>query len=109
MNNTGDSPRDEQQSANMTTDYRALLLTTRPLIVTEHTLLSWRGGELYRSGFGMSLGTGDWSPESTLSRGEVIRSHEPGPGIAQDEELATTLEEAGICSPLQIRICIGMS
>jgi len=109
MDNTGDSASDEQQSANMTTGYGALLAMTRPLVVTEHTLPSWRGGEICRSGFGVSAGTGDLCPESTLSRGEVLRSDESGLGIADDEELATALEEAGTCSGLQLRICLGMS
>lgn len=109
MSNTGDSPRDKQQLADMTTEYGALLTMTRPHIVTEHSLPSWRGGEVYRSGFGISPGPGDRCPESTLSIGEVIRSHEPGLGIADDEELDTTWDEMGTCPALQMRICIGMS
>jgi hypothetical protein len=109
MNNTDNSPSEEQQLANIATEYGILLSITRPLIVTEHSLPSWRGGEICRSGFGISPGPGDQCPESILSRGEVFRSDESGPGIADDEEHAKTAEEAGTGSPLQIRICIGMS
>jgi hypothetical protein len=129
MNNTDNSSSDEQQSATIPTDYRALLAMTRPLVIAEHTLSSWRGGEMYRSGFGTSPGQGDWRAESTLRRGEILRSEDAGHGTTNDEELATTseqaetssLSEAEDCaaecisallrsdSNLQIRICIGMS
>jgi hypothetical protein len=109
MSNTGDSPRDKQQLADMMTDYRALLAMTRPHIVTEHSLPAWRGGEAYRSGFGISPRPGDRRPEATLSRGEVFRSDESDLGFAHDEELDTTWDEMGTRSALQMRICIGMS
>ena len=109
MSNTGDSPKKKQQLADMTTDYRALLTMTRPLIVTEHSLASWRGGEVYRSGFGVSPGPGDWCPESALGRGEVFRSDDPGLGIADDGELAAVWEETPTRPALQMRICIGLS
>ena len=110
MNNTDNYPGDEQQPANIVTDYRALLSVTRPLVVAEHSLASWRGGQIWRSDFGVSPGAGDQCPEYVLARGEVFRSDEPGMGAADDEEeLARTPEEARAGSPLQIRICIGMS
>jgi len=109
MSSTGDSPRDKQQLADMTADYRALLTMTRPLMVTERTLPAWRGGEVYRSGFGISLGPGDRCPESTLTRGEIFRSDEPGRGMAHDEERAVASDEMETGSALQMRICIGMS
>ena len=129
MSNKDNPPNDEEQLATIPTDYRALLAMTRPLVIAEHTLASWRGGELCRSGFGIPLEPGYWRAESTLRRGEIFRSDESGLGIREDEELATTLEEAGISSApevedaavesisalrrrdsrLQIRICLGMS
>jgi hypothetical protein len=109
MSNAGDSPRDKQQLADTMMDYRALLTITRPLIVTEHSLALWRGGEVYRSGFGISPEPGDRCPESALSRGEVFRSDEPGPDIADKEKLPAVWEEAGTRPTLQMRICIGMS
>jgi hypothetical protein len=109
MNNTDNSSGDDQQSADVTTDYRALLTMTRPHVVTEHSLPAWRGGEIWRAGFGISPGPRDWCPESILSRGEVLRLGGSGPGTGDDQELATTYEEAGTYSSLQIRICIGMS
>ena len=129
MSNTDNPPNDEEQLAVIPTDYRALLAMTRPLVIAEHTLPSWRGGEICRSGFGIPLEPGDWRGELALKRGEIFRSDESGLGIAEDEELATTPEEAGTSSApevedkrtkarstlpqtdsnLQIRICLGMS
>jgi hypothetical protein len=109
MSSTGESPKDKQQLADMMTDYHALLTATRPHIVTEDSLQSWRGGEVYRSGFGISPRPGDRRPESALSRGEVCRLDESGCGIADDEELAVVWDEAGTRPPLQLRICVGMS
>jgi len=129
MSNTDNPTNDEEQLATIPTDYRALLAMTRPLVIAEHTLPSWRGGEICRSGFGIPLEPGDWRAESTLRRGEIFRSDESGLGITEDEELATTPEEAGTSSApevedkrtkarsalpqtdsnLQIRICLGMS
>ena len=109
MSNTGDSPRDKQQLADMMMDYGALLTITRPLIVTERSLPLWRGGEVYRSGFGISARPGARRPESTLSTGEVLWSDASGPGIPNGEEFAAVWDEAGTEPPLQMRICIGMS
>ena len=109
MSDTGDSRKDKQQLADMTTDYRALLAVTRPLVVTEHTLPAWRGGEVYRSGFGISPGPDDGCPESILSLGELFRSDELGPGITHDEGFSADREQARARPALQLRICIGLS
>jgi len=129
MNNTDNPLNDEEQLATIPTDYRALLAMTRPLVIAEHTLPSWRGGQICRSGLGIRIEPGDWRGELALKRGEILRSDESGLGIAEDEELATTPEEAGTSpapevedaaaafifaprprdSNLQIRICLGMS
>jgi len=129
MSNKDNPPNDEEQLAVIPTDYRALLAMTRPLVIAEHTLPSWRGGEICRSGFGIPLEPGDWRGELALKRGEILRSDESGLGITEDEELATTPEQAGTSSApevedkrtkarstlpqtdsnLQIRICLGMS
>jgi len=129
MSNTNDPARDEEQLAAIPTDYRGLLAMTRPLVIEEHTLPSWRGGEICRSGFGISPEPGHWCAELTLRRGDIFGSDESELGIAEDEELATTMEEAGTGSAppvenaaarstsalrrgdsnLQIRICLGMS
>ena len=109
MNETDNSPGDEQQPGNTSIDYATLLSMTRPLFVTEHSLPLWRGGEICRSGFGISPEPADRYPESTLSRGEVLQSGEPGLGIAGDEELVAVWEQAGTRPALQMRICIGLS
>ena len=129
MSNTDNPANDEEQLATIPTDYRALLAMTRPLVIAEHTLASWRGGEICRSGFGIPLEPGDWRGELALKRGEIFHSDESELGLAEDEKLATTTEEAGTSSApqvedaavesisplrhsdsnLQIRICLGMS
>jgi len=129
MSNTDNPTNDEEQLTTIPTDYRALLAMTRPLVIAEHTLVSWRGGQICRSGLGIRIEPEDWRAESTLGRGEILRSYESGLGIAKDEELAATMEEAGTSSApevedaaaesmsalrrrdsnLQIRICLGMS
>jgi len=129
MSNTNNPPIDEEQFATIPTNYRALLAMTRPLLIAGHSLAAWRGGQICRSGLGIRIEPGDWRAESTLRRGEIFRSDESGLGIAEDEELATTPEEAGTSSApevedaavesisalrrrdssLQIRICLGMS
>ena len=129
MSNKDNPPNDEEQLAVIPTNYRALLAMTRPLVIAEHTLASWRGGQICRSGFGIPLEPGYWRAESTLRRGEIFHSDESELGLAEDEKLATTTEEAGTSSApevedaaaesmsalrrrdsnLQIRICLGMS
>lgn len=129
MSNREQPADDKEQLTTAPADYRALLAVTRPLVIGERTLPSWRGGEIYRSGFETSLDPGDPRTEFTLRKGEIFPSDESGLGIAEDEELATTTEEAGtryalevedaaaesisalrrMNSNLQIRICLGMS
>lgn len=102
MSNTDNPGSHEEQLAIMLTDYRALLAMTRPLVIAEHSLPSWRGGEIGRSGSGISPQPGDWRAESTMRRGEIFRSDEPGLGTADDEELATTTEEAARSSAPEV-------
>ena len=113
MNNTNNPTDDEEQLATIPTDYQALLAMTRPLVIAEDTLPSWRGGEICRSGFGASSGSEDWRAEFALRRGEILRSHESGSGIAEDEELAAAAGAVPTQRPsssnMQIRICLGMS
>ena len=118
MSNTNDPPRDEEQLAAIPTDYRTLLAMTRPLVIEEHTLLSWRGGEICRSGFGISPEPGHWRAEFTLRRGEISRSDKSEVGTADDKDGATGYQNAAAESVpalrgrdpnMQIRICLGMS
>ena len=118
MNNTDNPTNDEEQLGTIPTDYRALLAMTRPLVIADHTLPSWRGGEICRLGFGISPGSGDGRAESTLRRGEIFRSDKSEVGTTEDEGRATGYEDAAAESisalrrrdpNLQIRICLGMS
>ena len=129
MSNTGNPPDDEQQLPTIPTDYGALLAMTRPLVVAEHTLRSWRGGEICRLDFGIPLMSPNCHVESTLRTGEIVHLDELASEIAGDEGRATEEKEAGTSSAegvedepaearsalphtdsnLQIRIYIGMS
>jgi hypothetical protein len=118
MSNTNNPARNEEQLATIPTDYRALLAMTRPLVIEEHTLPSWRGGEICRSGFGISREPRDWRADFTLKRGEIFRSDKSEVRTTEDEGRATGYEDAapesisglGRRDPnMQIRICLGMS
>ena len=129
MRNTDNPGNRREQLATILTDYRALLAMTRPLVIAEHSLPSWRGGETGRSGFGIFPEPADWRAEYTVRRGEIFRSDEAGPGMTENEEPITTAEEAaGSCatevedaamksvpplgrrnSELRIRVYLGMS
>jgi hypothetical protein len=99
MNNTDNPTNDEEQSATIPTDYRALLAMTRPLVIAEHTLPSWRGGEICRSGFGIPLIPAHCRVESTLKRGEIVYPDKSALGTTEDEGWTTSNEEA-VTSPV---------
>lgn len=74
MNNIDDSASYEEQLAYVPMHYHALLLITRPLVITEDTPLSFREEEISRSGFGISPKPAGWRHKFTMRRGEIIRS-----------------------------------
>ena len=98
MNNTDDSASDEEQLATVPMHYAALLAMTRPLVITEYTSLSLRGGEIFRSGFGISPEPADWREDFTLRRGEFLRPGLSGPRMGGDEIVATRGESVGTSS-----------
>jgi len=104
MNNTDDSASDEEQLAAVSMNYSALMAMTHPLIITEDTLLSLRGGAIFRSGFGILLETADRRAEFALRRGEILC---PGGGCDVAWESIFALGETG--SNLKLRIHLGMS
>ncbi len=104
MNNTDDSASDEEQLAAVPIDYSALLAMTRPLIMTEDTLLSLQGGEIFRSGLGRSPEPVDRRAEFALRRGEIFC---PGGGCDVAWESIFAPDETG--SNLKFRIYLGMS
>ncbi len=104
MNNTDDSDSDEEQLSPLPMHYGALLAMTRPLVITEDTLLSLRGEEIPRSGFGSSPEPADWRADSTLRRGEVLCA-EGECDVAQESVSAS--DQTG--SNLALRIYLGMS
>lgn len=129
MKDTDDCPDNEEQLTTIPADYLALLAMTRPLVVAEHSLMSWRGGEICRSGFGIPLEPEDWRAEFAVRRGEIVHRDRSALQITGDEGLATRVEEATTDSApeiehaaarlrppaprtdsnLQIRIYLGMS
>jgi hypothetical protein len=104
MNNTDDSANDEEQLATVPMDYSALLAMTQPLVITEDTILSLRGGEVFRLGFGILLEPADRRAEFVLRRGEIL-CPEGECDVARESIFA--LGETG--SNLKLRIYLGMS
>ena len=104
MNNTDDSASDEEQLAAVPMNYSVLLAMTRPLVITEDALLSLRGGEIFRLGFGISLEPADRRTGFALRRGEILC---PGDGCDVAWESIFALGETG--SNLKLRIHLGMS
>jgi hypothetical protein len=124
MSNREQPADDKEQPTTAPADYRVLLAVTRPLVIAEHSLPSWRGGEICRSGFGIWPEQVDRRAQSVLRRGEILRSGNSGPGIkrARNAEAGTSSgSEVGDStaqsksalpqtdSNLQIRIYLGMS
>jgi hypothetical protein len=129
MSMEDNSPGDEPQLATVPTHYLALLAMTRPLVIREHTLPFWRGGQTCRLDLRIPRGSGNWRAEWTLRKGEILRPGRSELEMAGDKDLATTREEDGASfslkaqdaeteyeyrlaensSNLQIRIYLGMS
>jgi hypothetical protein len=104
MNNTDDSASDEEQLATVPMDYSALLAMTRPLVITEDALLSLRGGEVFRLGFGISPEPAGRRAEFDPRRGEILC---PGGECDVARESIFALGEKG--PNLKLRIHLGMS
>jgi len=104
MNNTDDSASDEEQLASVPMDYSDLMAMTRPLVITEDALLSLRGGEVFRLGFGISPEPDDRRAEFALRRGEILC---PKGECDVARESIFALGETG--SNLKLRIYLGMS
>jgi hypothetical protein len=107
MNNTDDSPNDEEQLTNVPMYYSALLEMTRPLVITRQTSRSL-GAPIFEDK-AISLKASDWWVEFALRKGEIICDDLPT-GRGQSEEGSTTtpaLPQRG--SDLRIRIHLGMS
>jgi len=104
MNNTDDSASDEEQLATVPMDYSALLAMTRPLVITEDTLLSLRGEGVFRLGFGISPEPAGRRAEFALRRGEILC---PEGECDVARESISALGET--VSNLKLRIYLGMS
>lgn len=107
MKDTNDSPNDKDQLTALISDYRALLETTRPLVIAKSRASSARLS-IYRDQSG-SLETGDCYAEFVLKRGEIIDPDFPGQRIIDDEGPVTAAALSRTSSDLTIKIYIGMS
>jgi hypothetical protein len=104
MNNTDDSANDEEQLATVPMDYSALMAITRPLVITEDAILSLRGEEVFRLGFGISPEPADLRAEFALRIGEILCL---GGECDVARESIFALGKKG--SNLKLRIHLGMS
>jgi len=104
MSNTDDSASHEEQLASMPMDYSALLAITCPLVITDDTLLSLRGGMVFRSGFEILSEPADRRAEFALRIGEILC---PGSEYDIARESIFALGKKG--SNLKLRIHLGMS
>jgi hypothetical protein len=104
MNNKDNSANDEEQLATVPMDYSDLMAMTRPLVITEDALLSLRGDEVFRLGFGISPKPADRRAEFALRIGEILC---PGDECDVARESISALGEIG--SNLKLRIHLGMS
>jgi hypothetical protein len=107
MNDTNDSPKDEEQLMTPVSDYRALLETTRPLVIAKSRVSSARLS-IYRDQ-ATSLETGDCYAEFVLKRGEIVDPDFPGQTIMDDEGPVKAAALSHTSSNLTIKIHIGMS
>jgi len=104
MNNTDDSASDEEQLATVPMDYITLLAITRPLLITEDTLLSLRGEEVFRLSFGISPEPADRRAEFALRRGEILY-----PEGVSDVARESIFALGETVSNLKFRIYLGAS
>ena len=107
MSNTDDSASDEEQLATVPMDYRTLLATTRPLVITQQTSRSL-GVPIYEDK-AISLEATDWWVEFALRKGEIICGDLPIGRMGGEEGLTTTTALPQRGSGLRIRIHLGMS
>ena len=107
MKNADDSPGDGDQSIAPVTNYRTLLETTRPLVITKNTAPSPQPS-VYRDQ-PVSLEAGGCHGESVLKRGEIVSPDPSGQTVAGDRGPAAAIDLPLASSKMRIRIYIGMS
>lgn len=107
MKNTQDPSNDKQKPTTPPKDYRALLETTRPLVIVRLTRLSSRV-PIYGDQ-ATSLETDDCDGESVLKRGEIVCPDLSEQTLTGDEDPAGMAALHRNSSDLRIRIYIGMS
>lgn len=108
MRNTNDPADDGEQLATPASSYRALLETTRPLVITKNTIALPSQPWIHRDQ-PTSLEAGHCHGESVLKRGEIICPDLSGQTVTSDESLVAMIDLPLTSSRLRIRIYIGMS
>ena len=101
------SAADGDQPIAPVTDYRTLLETTRPLVITKNTAPPPQPS-VYRDQ-PVSLEAGGCHGESILKRGELISPDPSGQTATGDQGPAAAVDLPLTSSKLKIRIYIGMS
>ena len=107
MQNKDDSAGDADQPIAPVTDYRTLLETTRPLVITKNTTPPSQQS-IYRDQ-PVSLEASGCHGESLLKRGEIVCSDPSGQTVTGDQGPAAVVDLPLASSKMRIRIYIGMS
>ena len=107
MQNKDDSAGDGDQAIAPVTDYRTLLETTRPLVITKNTAPPPQPS-IYRDQ-PESLEAGGCHGESILKRGEIVYPDQSGQTAKSDQGPAAAVDLPLTSSRLRIRIYVGMS
>ena len=107
MKDANDFLSDEDLLMALISDYRALLETTRPLVIAKSRASSARLS-IYRDQ-ATSLETNDCYAEFILKRGEIIDADFPWLRIVDDEGPVTAAALSRTSSNLTIKIHVGMS
>lgn len=107
MKNTNDPADDGDQPIAPVTDYRTLLETTRPLVITKNTAPPSQQS-IYRDQ-PVSLEAGGCHGESVLKRGEIVCPDPSGQAATGDRRPGAAIDLPLTSSKLRIRIYIGMS
>jgi hypothetical protein len=107
MKNTNDPADDGDQPIAPVTDYRTLLETTRPLVITKNTAPPSQQS-IYRDQ-PVSLEAGSCQGESVLKRGEIVCPDPSGQTATGDQRPGAAVDLPLATSKMRIRIYIGMS
>jgi hypothetical protein len=107
MNNPNDPADDGDQLETQVRDYRTLLKQTRPLVISDNTMLPLQS-PIHRDQ-ASSFEAGECHEESVLKRGEIVCPDPSDQTAPSDQGPAAAVDLPLTSSKLRIRIYIGMS